>query len=497
MKRTLIIVISLILAIPFFTACQATPEKPVVIQKDLEQMIEKAAEAPEVSQTAELSEHYTDEFKDDAKNVTVNIDAAVILPKANAMPVLRVGKGEITQGIADILIDKLVHGQLYKSDADGQFDKASIQNQILLLQSKLADGSVSDRETVQNQIDELQQKYELAPSEPIPISGQFEKGFGYNALTGELKENKNVQCVSGTAHSDVGYETFYIWKHENSPQNSYVKYVREPKAAVGYSTGIGRYITREEAYDPANTAVVNKGAMRDFITVDQIGRIPDISLTKEQAEKQADAVISALGQDYLGLHSADKVYGGSLDGLLNEYGVSNPLRCVWRLRYTRFVNGVGITYTSEQCGASKDELQAAPWSYEDMVFYIDDTGIVGFDWSAPYKTADIAVENANVIPFDDVMNVFEKMLMVKYARQDGQRVEFEITEIRFGLTRITEQNKRDSGLLIPVWDFFGKQTQYIDQGNGKTMESVRDTPYWSLLTINAIDGSIIDRSLGY
>lgn len=495
MKKIFILFLTIIITLAFLTACQNTPEKPVVIQKDLEQMIEKAQTTPEISQPAELPEHFTDEITDDAKNVTVKIDAAVLLPKANAIPVLRVEKGEITQEITDILIDKLVHGQLYKSDADGQFDKTSIQDQILLLQSKLADGQVSDRQTVQNLIGELQQKYELAPADPVPISGQFENGFGYNTLTGKLQENEKVQCVSGTTHSDAGYETFYIWKHENSPQNSCVKYVREPNAAVGYSTGIGSYITREEAYDPAST-VMNKGELSNF-TVDQINSIPDINLTREQAEEQVAAVISALGQDYLGLYSAEKVYGGSYDGLLNAYGISNPLRCVWRLRYTRFVSGVGITYTSEQCGASEDDMQAAPWSYEDMVFYIDDTGIVGFDWSAPYKTADIAVENANVKSFDDVMNVLEKMLTVKYARQDGGRVEFEITGIRFGLTRITEQNKRDSGLLIPVWDFFGKYTQYIDQGNGKTMECVMDEPYRSLLTINAIDGSIIDRSLGY
>lgn len=64
-----------------------------------------------------------------------------------------------------------------------------------------------------------------------------------------------------------------------------------------------------------------------------------------------------------------------------------------------------------------------------------------------------------------------------------------IDEIRFGYSRIAEQNKSDSALLVPVWYFFGTIT---DENN-----AVTDNPEYSLLTINAIDGSIIDLSKGY
>jgi hypothetical protein len=43
--------------------------------------------------------------------------------------------------------------------------------------------------------------------------------------------------------------------------------------------------------------------------------------------------------------------------------------------------------------------------------------------------------------------------------------------------------------MVPVWDFFG----VITGANG----DITDDPERSLLTINAVDGSIIDRDLGY
>ena len=138
---------------------------------------------------------------------------------------------------------------------------------------------------------------------------------------------------------------------------------------------------------------------------------------------------------------------------------------------------------------------------EDMTFAIDDSGFVGFTWRSPYAVSDTVTQNANLISFDDVTDVFETMSMAVHA-WDGyaegspnlKAVDIKVDHIEFGLTRITEENKRDSGLLIPVWDFFGTTTQIIEQ-NGQTRE-FSDGPI-PILTINAIDGSVINRSLGY
>ena len=58
---------------------------------------------------------------------------------------------------------------------------------------------------------------------------------------------------------------------------------------------------------------------------------------------------------------------------------------------------------------------------------------------------------------------------------------------------VSEQDKIYSGLLVPVWDFYGPRSWTLGTGEPYTFYD----PDQSLLTINAVDGTIIDRSLGY
>ena len=53
-----------------------------------------------------------------------------------------------------------------------------------------------------------------------------------------------------------------------------------------------------------------------------------------------------------------------------------------------------------------------------------------------------------------------------------------------------------TGLLVPVWDFFGSRKVEGDY-DGNSYSDITDYPSWSFLSINAVDGSIIDRDLGY
>ncbi|NLB41973.1 MAG: hypothetical protein GX815_06875, partial [Clostridiales bacterium] len=126
-----------------------------------------------------------------------------------------------------------------------------------------------------------------------------------------------------------------------------------------------------------------------------------------------------------------------------------------------------------------------PWIYETFTYYVNDNGIVGMWWEAPYDIEETIIANSRLMSFEEVIALFEKMYLVKNA---GIKADVKITDIKLGYTRITEQNRSASAILIPVWDFFGITV------NGGT---VTDDPEESLLTINGIDGSIIDRELGY
>ena len=67
-----------------------------------------------------------------------------------------------------------------------------------------------------------------------------------------------------------------------------------------------------------------------------------------------------------------------------------------------------------------------------------------------------------------------------------------ITEITFSYMRVRKPDQAEYWLL-PVWDFQGYDTRFA-------ADRMDDYDWWdtfSLLTVNAIDGSIVDRNLGY
>ena len=111
------------------------------------------------------------------------------------------------------------------------------------------------------------------------------------------------------------------------------------------------------------------------------------------------------------------------------------------------------------------------------------------------------MDETDLLPFDKIRAIFEKMVTIVGNNVDFNSVfdasggvEYHITEVRLGLVSISEHNS-DNILLVPAWDFLGYERGRISADvNWGTRSTNKLEPF---LTINAIDGSIIDRSLGY
>ena len=76
-------------------------------------------------------------------------------------------------------------------------------------------------------------------------------------------------------------------------------------------------------------------------------------------------------------------------------------------------------------------------------------------------------------------------------------VDVYVTRVALGYTRVASKNAPDEYLLVPVWDFFGYLTKNIQGWPNANERSTTLADVDSLLTINAIDGSIINRGFGY
>ena len=99
--------------------------------------------------------------------------------------------------------------------------------------------------------------------------------------------------------------------------------------------------------------------------------------------------------------------------------------------------------------------------------------------NAPQELLKQYVQSQNFTSTADIMDIFKRMILIDHANvPEGQVRTIKIERVELGLMRILEANSLDTGVVVPAWDFY-------DQ-SGETY-----------LTINAIDGSIIDRRVGY
>ncbi len=520
MKKIICLVMAAAASLSLF-ACQQTPDQAIVKGKSLDKMIQAATTtspgASGVPTSGTLTQRigaqpsYQTELTDKSGKLKIHVNADVSVPNADTLPVMRVEQYAFTQADVDKLRQLLIRGVNAFSGDDYKPTKNDIQQQINQLEQAIASGPPANSnvafmqklasahgrpgdaymDMLNSQLADLQKELQTAPDAEIktPSDGKL-KPFKNTTKSGVVSDSGSK--LYELAKSDqAGYESFTVENYDVGGSNT-VWYTSEKSA---FSKIMGDFVTKE------SVAESEAQGEHPLLSSADIAKIPDIQITKEAAKQKADELISALGLQGLSMYSEDKEYGGSNDMTADMSTYKSSRKCIWFLRYTRGVNGIPLTYTNYDCMKVEQDNQAAPWPYEDMTFAIDDSGIVGFKWTSPYKITDTVTQNSNVMSFKDAMNVFNTMALVTNnfdAMTQGdvgmQAVDINVKHIKFGLTRITEQDKRNSGLLVPCWDFIGDIVDTQNQnGTTKTYTDAGEP----ILTVNAIDGSIINRSLGY
>lgn len=183
------------------------------------------------------------------------------------------------------------------------------------------------------------------------------------------------------------------------------------------------------------------------------------------------------------------------------------------LHYTRQIDGIPITYTSQIGGSViEDEFgEWTPWEDEQLEFIYDAEGLWRMNWSNPYEISTISEEAVFLLPFSEVKQIFESVMMTNYGKSISysdsygnyldnyesylSSMEINVSSVRLGYMKIQEKGDKNGAKLVPVWDFFGTISCY-DMDTGSYVTTHED-PFYSLVTINAMDGSVLDRYLGY
>ena len=429
---------------------------------------------------------YKSQVTDDSAKLVVNTDATVEIPDVDKISAISVTPAEVTQDLLDRITDAFFSdATLYTADSYYVQTKSEIKEILDGLKEDVANGNLDPNNwgtdddgnyiyDIYADIEYWESEYETAPEAKTLVEGRPVAGVASQASDGQIMEENSF---SGVAVMNDGSK--YYYKTYSSGSDTLAVRIKKTAKAGGEAL-------------PTDTSWFDYTDSNGF----QKPTEESIGLSLENAKKLVQEKVDKMGITDLQCTGWDHAVCTNLedDNTLSNIGTG------YHIYYNRVINGVPITQTMDSGGNLEDmDSTMETWSYESLEFFVDKDGIASVAYRDPYIIGETKTENLSLLPFSEIMKTYEKMMVVTNAdnmEYENSRV-YDIDRIVLGYARIYEPSKdAHTGLLVPVWDFFGTrktETEY----DGESYSDTTDYPTWSYLTINAVDGSIIDRSLGY
>lgn len=477
MKRTICVLLTALMFLGLLCGCQKTPDESIVVGKNLDQLLEKAQATADVTSDTAKSEEALVEDKQDTIITSLGVpeslkeeiasaqgklhvytDASISLPQADELPITRVKMSCFTNDTAEQIVETLFTGAQTISDDLSLLPKTYYDNIVKdLIANKDNNTWFGERYSEQIEFDDALASA-MQSAESAPINPKYQK-LQYHF--------DNSAYENSTVH-------YYALREDNSLS----------RINIYTETGLARLEYFRNLDDSCLDLLLTQAAQSPDTT--SVAALP-LKTTQAQALALAEDALQKMGFDEfvcsgMRMHAME---GIDPDG-------------AYEFMFTRAINGIAVTYTDDDGGDRKilheNETFASPWLYEKIHIFIDDGGIAMFEYNSPQIVEETEVAAATLLPFSEIQAIFEKMIVIvdnEYDTSDeGVTCEYYIDHITLGLMRLTEKDVGSQGLIIPVWDFFGHSVDSYGITRGTS-------GYISLLTINAIDGSIIDRWAGY
>ena len=479
MKRIccLLMVLSLLLA------CQPTPEVEPVAQKDSEALIERVEVAEEdVADMAKAPEtrHITRELTEVSQRtgIDITIDADVVLPETDAIPVARVQNGHQDMSVLENIWEIVGNGSGMLED----FPRSYYEGQASMWMEYREAGNLdkySSFEEMDAAISELLAEAATKPAEPV-----FLPESPMDVMQTGEKLHDTYDCSEGAVN-------FYGWSDQETVYNMWLN------ATSGGGNGFTRDIEMDYELNDYQNSV---NPLNIYLPAIERGefrvQLPERSI--EDAQAYAEQLLADIGITDFACVVAR--IAPLIPRFFDEQQDVCP--CAYELLFTRQVAGVNVTYndvTDSGGRLYRDTPDYTPsWGYERIQLLVDDAGVLYMAYPPLYEVTEIVTERAEILSLEEAVASFEQMIGYQYAAYEtGQRELCDdaylcIDEIRLGLTRIAEKNAQQQGYLVPSWTFFGS---YDLDGFWPDGEGHHGTE--AILIVNALDGSIIDPDRGF
>lgn len=443
--------------------CKKTPSYIIMADKDSEDMIEMAKNEHLQENNNEIgllvdeeSQRFIGEVIDAKHNLYIYMDAAVEVPTVEAMKISRITNKEFSSEDIEKIYE-LFCGEMMSIGRTPVFTKEfklkSYQPYLDMWRSNIYPDMQFDS------LDDFGKAIAMFMSE----LNNYPDGFTHVEPIFEFDEYGFANCYAASDAASVSLITV-----QNAGGLSVAKYYRD---------ALEKSIIDNLHNDYATNFIYTKD--KNYIC-------PSIKLN-DARDIAVNTVYSINGDDWL--LSAERE--------ICIYDAASPIpptaiKGAYEFIFTPSIEGIPLVYADGSASEfSPQDTYASPRYYEAVYVIIDEEGVKSYYWEAPFKQIEKVVDIHELLSFSEIQEIFKYIApkdFKKYVMNDSVCEVF-ISRVSLGYMHISEQNSKNTGLIVPVWDFWGTVR------NDKCI--VGESGYTSLLTINAIDGTIINRGKGY
>lgn len=491
----------------FTTACQPTPDAPVVVGKgdglsDLIQSTPGASGSVSPSGTSaqnndalyaklDVPKHWTFETTalGDQLNITADVD--IELPNVSQLPAATASLSAFTQEDLEKIAKVIGIEGAEWTEINNEQTKEEIAEYLVGRRADLArlkaeePNNAAAIENAEASIEYHEKLYVDAPDEIELKSIAFQIG---EVSYGEDFDGNAVTRIGFEGTTQLNDQPFYFF------------------ASVD-----------DDIY--GNRMWANYGSRPAGFGGVRIDEPYGVSLTKEQAASQASEIAAQL---------TDELTLCCVAPAATFKQETTPRNWGWACVFMREINGCPTAYELTEIGSDMETTVSEPIPYEKMVIVMDDAGMVSFEWETPMTVKSIDNTDVSLAPFDKIaqraaaqIGQFWAYNAIEAKSNEGKDMSDPgctaiITKVELGLMRVAKADSEDY-YYIPVWNFFtdlehtddywertgrepysSDEHDDVDEDGNLNCGLLDGFPQdGTAVTINALDGSVIDRNLGY
>jgi beta-lactamase regulating signal transducer with metallopeptidase domain len=483
-------------ALCVLTACRPTPEAPPVVNKadnHLEEMIASSAVSPVPTQAETVAPKpaatdrtelvaalmnklgapatYKETYKDKTGNIKVTIDSKVELPAAADFPAIQVKPYTFTQEAVDKFAAYFLKGAPVFTEENVE-TKEEIMTWIVDTKGKIErakshDFEINDKtymKQLENDLEDYEKKYRDAPEQrkrTPATTGLVKRNEGkFVSVRAELGKDGPASFHCGNQDTGLRGDLSF----ENDGKGDYYPHNIIKQETEGPPRGMKA--TLEEAKKTAMQCLLNLG-LGDM----RVESVEIATFCRDFNDKNDKEYLKTAGQCY-------------------QFVIHRMVRGIPMVPVKASTRNDG---DDPSIPASPEPDYNYTFDQEEIDLYVDDTGVVRFEWSDPVEEDAVLSEHVDLKKFGDIMKSAKKNMFFKNYGASNTKVHIAINKIRLSMMCIMQKDKPGKYLLVPVWDFIGNREDSYKDGPMEWLP-FGDQSY---ATINAIDGSLINRDWGY